>query len=97
MTPVQQATPSAISHNSSENQGLGLGHRKGMVITSFNVNSLLLHIDEIRTLVKDLGIHILSINELSMKQNLMKIFTMILPVLRAIRLEDVIATAMVVG
>ena len=33
---------------------IGLGHRKGMVIGSFNVNSLLLHIDEIRTLVKDL-------------------------------------------
>ena len=32
-------------------------------IASLNVNSLLLHIDEIRTLVKDLGIHILAINE----------------------------------
>ena len=34
-----------------------------MAIASLNVNSLLLHIDEIRTLVKNLGIHILAINE----------------------------------
>ena len=70
MTPVQQAPPSAISHDSSESQGLGLGHRKGMVIASVNVNSLLLHIDEIRTLVKDLGIHILAINEAKLDENI---------------------------
>ena len=70
MTPVQQAPPSAISHNSSESQELGLGHRKGMVIASVNVNSLLLHIDEIRTLVKDLGIHILAINETKLDENI---------------------------
>ena len=34
-----------------------------MAIASLNVNSLLFHIDEIRTLVKDLGIHILPIND----------------------------------
>ena len=34
-----------------------------MAIASLNVNSLLLNIDEVRTLVKDLGIHILAINE----------------------------------
>ena len=70
MTTVQQAPPSAISYNSSESQGLGLGHRKGMVIASFNVNSLLLHIDEIRTLVKDLGIQILAINETKLDENI---------------------------
>ena len=34
-----------------------------MVIGSINVNSLLLHIDEVRELITDKGFHILSINE----------------------------------
>ena len=34
-----------------------------MTIASLNVNSLLLHIDEIRMLVNELGIHILALNE----------------------------------
>ena len=58
------------SIRSSESQESGLGHRKGMVIASLNVNSLLLHIDEIRTLVKDLGIHILVINETKLDENI---------------------------
>ena len=33
------------------------------MVASLNVNSLLLHIDEIRATVKELGIHILAINE----------------------------------
>ena len=70
MTPVQQDPPSAISHNSSESQGLGLGHKKDTVIASFNVNSPLLHIDEIRTLVMDVGIHILAINETKLDENI---------------------------
>eukprot|EP00794_Sanderia_malayensis_P005200 gene5201-5855_t len=40
-----------------------LGHRKGVVVATLNVNSLLHHIDEIRLIIKDLGIHILAINE----------------------------------
>ena len=40
-----------------------LGHRKGMTIATLTVNILLLHIDEIRMLVKELGIHILAVNE----------------------------------
>ncbi len=39
------------------------GHRKRMVIGSLNVNSLLLHIDEVRKLIKDKGFHILAIDE----------------------------------
>ena len=34
-----------------------------MVIGSINVNSLLLHIDEVRELIKDKGFHILAVNE----------------------------------
>ena len=34
-----------------------------MVIGSFNVNSLLLHIDEVRELIKGKGFHILAVNE----------------------------------
>ena len=41
----------------------GLGSSKGIVVASLNVNSLMLHIDEIRLLIKELGIHILAINE----------------------------------
>ena len=41
-----------------------------MKIASLNVNSLLLHIDEIRTLVKDLGVHILAINETKLDDNI---------------------------
>ena len=41
-----------------------------MVIASLNVNSLLLHIDEIRLLVKELGIHILALNETKLDKNI---------------------------
>ena len=34
-----------------------------------NVNSLMLHIDEIRLLIKELGIHILAINETKIDKN----------------------------
>ena len=38
-----------------------LGHRKGILIASLNVNSLLFLIDEICTLIWDLGLHILAV------------------------------------
>ena len=41
-----------------------------MVIASLNVNSLLLHIEKNRTLVKDLGVHILAINEAKLDENI---------------------------
>ena len=41
-----------------------------MVIASYNVNGLLLHVDEVRTLVKDLGRHILTINETKLYENI---------------------------
>ena len=47
-----------------------LGHRKGVVVATLNVNSLLLHIDEIRLIVKELGIHILAINETKLDVNI---------------------------
>ena len=40
-----------------------------MVVASLNVNSLMLHIDEIRLLIKELGIHILAINETKIDKN----------------------------
>ena len=52
-----------LPDRSSERGNTFLGHRKGVVVASLNVNSLLLHIDEIRATVKELGIHILAINE----------------------------------
>ena len=47
-----------------------LGHRKGMTIASINVNSLLLHIDEVRMLVNELGIHILALNETKLDKSI---------------------------
>ena len=38
-------------------------------MASLNVNSLLLHIDEIRNLTKDLDTHILAINETKLDKN----------------------------
>ena len=41
-----------------------------MTIASLNVNSLLLHIDEIRMLVNELGIHILALNETKLDKSI---------------------------
>ena len=40
-----------------------------MVVACLNVNSLLLHIDEICSFIKDLAIHILAINEIKLDKN----------------------------
>ena len=37
--------------------------RKGLEILSLNLNSFLLHIDEIKTLMKEKSIHVLALNE----------------------------------
>ena len=47
-----------------------LGFRKGMVIASLNVNSLPAHKDEVETLLKDQGIHILALNETKVHDNI---------------------------
>ena len=39
------------------------GNRKGLVIGSLNINSLLLHIDEVRCFIKVKGFHIVALNE----------------------------------
>ena len=51
------------SHTSSDNGISALGHRKGIAIASLNVNSLLYHIDEVSTLIRELGLHIFAIDE----------------------------------
>ena len=70
MTSARVTSPSAQSHRGFDNNSSAPGHRKGMAIASLNVNSLLLHIDEIRMLVKDLGVHILAINETKLDDNI---------------------------
>ena len=60
---MQNVPPTASQTQLSTDSFSTFGHRKGMVIASLNANSLLLHIDEIRKLVKELGIHILALNE----------------------------------
>ena len=57
-------------HSHVTNSSTTLGFKKGMAIASINVNSLLRHIDEIRLLVKDLGIHILAVNETKIDDNI---------------------------
>ena len=46
-----------------------LTSRKGMVIASLNVNSLLSHHDEIVSLIKEQGIHFLALNETKIDEN----------------------------
>ncbi len=65
-SPNDTATSSNVSFQNSSNT---LGNKKGVVVASLNVNSLLLHIDEIRLLVKDHGIHVLAINETKLDTN----------------------------
>ena len=46
-----------------------LTSRKGMVIASLNINSLLSHHDEIVSLIKEQGIHFLALNETKIDEN----------------------------
>ena len=47
-----------------------LGAKKGVVIASINVNSLSLHLDEIKCLVKEKDIHILALNETKLDKDI---------------------------
>ena len=58
-----------VSGNSCPPPSVKLGFRKGMVIASLNVNSLPAHKDEVETLLKDQGIHILALNETKIDDN----------------------------
>ena len=40
-----------------------MGCRKGLAFASLNVNSLLLHKDEIKNVVKEKSLHVLALNE----------------------------------
>ena len=52
--------PNIIDCNGSSDK---LGTKKGMVIASLNINSLLPHVDEIEYLLKSRGIDFLALNE----------------------------------
>ena len=70
-TPLpQNGHPTASQTGPPTKRVTALGHRKGMTIASLNVNSLLLHIDEIRMLVNELGIHILALNETKLDKSI---------------------------
>ena len=58
------------THSGHPSGGRSLGHRKGMAIGSINVNSLLLHIDEVRQLIKEKGFHILAIYETKLDETI---------------------------
>ena len=53
-------TPSLLVPDGSHKQ---LGFKKGMAIASLNVNGLRGHLDEAQHLIRNLGIHILALNE----------------------------------
>ena len=67
MTP-SEGDPTIVSAGGSPG-ATGRDNRKGMVVASLNVNSLMFHIDEIRLLIKEPGIHILAINETKIDKN----------------------------
>ena len=70
-TPLpQNGHPTAPQTGPPTKRVTTLGHRKGMTIASLNVNNLLLHIDEIRMLVNELGIHILAFNETKLDKSI---------------------------
>ena len=52
--------PNRIDSNGSSDK---LGTKRGMVISSLNINSLLPHVDEIEYLLKSRGIDFLALNE----------------------------------
>ena len=49
-----------------------LGFKKGMAIASLNVNGLRSHLDEVQLLVRNLGIHILALNETKLDRSVPK-------------------------
>ena len=53
-------TPSLLVPDGSHQQ---LGFKKGMAIASLNINGLRSHLDEVQLLIRDLGIHIIVLNE----------------------------------
>ena len=63
------SSPKDIAHNSPTDTRIipvgvqRLGRRKGMVIASLNVDSYQLHLDEIKCLLNEKGIHILAVNK----------------------------------
>ena len=52
-----------------------IGYKKGMAIASQNVNGLRSHLDEVRLLTNNLGIHILALNETKLDPNYPQEFT----------------------
>ena len=49
-----------------------LGFKKGMAIASLNINGLRSHLDEVRLMMKRLGIHILALNETKLDRSIPK-------------------------
>ena len=56
LTPTSDTAASGRCHQH-------LGFKKGMAIASLNINGLRSHLDEVQLLIRDLGIHILALNE----------------------------------
>ena len=52
-----------------------IGYKKGMAIASLNVNGLRSHLDEVRLLIRNLGLHTLAFNETKLASNFSKELT----------------------
>ena len=76
---MSKAAPPLNMPNSSVRNPKSLAFRKGMVIASLNINSLLLHEDELASILFEKGIHIMALNETKldkmMPKNLLDIKT----------------------
>ena len=58
--------------NSSSHNPKSLAFRKGMVIASLNINSLLLHKDELASILFEKEIHIMALNETKLDKKMAK-------------------------
>ena len=74
LTPVLADAPLAggagcCGDSSATRSRQHIGFKKGMAIASLNVNGLRSHLDEVKLLTNDLGIHILALNETKLDPN----------------------------
>ena len=60
---TKHSFPSTEDNVYSQGSYQHIGYKKGMAIASLNINGLRSHLDEVQFLIKNLGIHVLALNE----------------------------------
>ena len=69
---MSKAAPPLNMPNSSVRKPKSLAFRKGMVVASLNINSLLLHKDDLTSILFEKGIHIMALNETKLDKKMPK-------------------------